>query len=332
MGKYNRHVAAVLGAPALLAILFAAPALATENNEDNGCDVTVRTDLTGVEQETRIVGDKPGVAKIGGNGLRVKTPAAGSKVHAYFDVDPVKPLKVDALKFKSIKNESVTVVAPSYQLGIDLNGNGVWDQDTDAIAVWEAYQNGHNPPVADEPVSYDAHEIGAAKYWFTKPIPGLAAGAGTQANPVPFGDFATAVKPNVKILFFGLNQGSGNAGADTTWISVRFKAGNACTVYKWKKPDATESPTASPTVTPDDLAHRGTDRDRVPDHHTDPDGEHLAVGQPQPLGRHSHRVELARERRRLVAADDRRQARRPGRGRRHAARPWRVPGHGGSPA
>lgn len=248
MGKYNRHAVAVLGAPALLGILFAAPALATDS-EGKDCAATSLTDLTGVVAETRIAGQKPGVAKLTGAGLRVKTPDAGSKVHAYFDIEPVKAKKVDGLKFKSIKNESVTVVAPSYQLGIDLNGNGAWDASTDAIAVWEAYQNGHNPPLAEEPVEYDAWEVGAAKYWFTKPIPGLAPGAGTQATPVPFGDFATA-QPDLKILFFGLNQGSGNAGADTTWINVRFKAGKDCTLYKWKKPDPSESPTASPTVAP----------------------------------------------------------------------------------
>jgi hypothetical protein len=237
MRPNHRHAAATLGTAALIGLLLAAPAAAA----DGPCDApTVVNDLSDVQ----LAGETPGEAHLTAAGLRVKTPAASSKVSAGFPVK-VRPKQVDAMEFRSLPHGS-TVVVPSYQLGVDFDGDG----KPDAVASWEAGQNA--PQTGPE---YDAYQDGAAKYRITGDLPKPAAAAAAAArNPVmTFAEFATAW-PDARIVHFGLAQGRGEAGGDTTWTSMKLKAGKECAVYRWKKPpvqtDETPTATATPTPTP----------------------------------------------------------------------------------
>jgi hypothetical protein len=239
MRPYHRPAAATLGAATLIGLLLAAPAVAT--GDGGPCDQALVNDLSDVRLESRPAGETPGEATLTAAGLRVKTPAASSKVSASFPVN-VRPKRVDGLEFRSVAHGS-TVVVPSYQLGVDFDGDG----KPDAVGAWEA---GQNEPQAGP--DYDAYQAGAAKYRFTGDLPKAAAGAAAAKNPVlTFAEFAEAW-PDARIVYFGLNQGRGDAGGDTTWTSVKLKAGKECAAYRWRKPvvETNESAPASATPTP----------------------------------------------------------------------------------
>lgn len=229
--KRNTWIAATMsvGALAVGLITTSGAVSATGTN----CVPVTHRDLTGVNTETKVIGDEHGQATLTPQGLRVRTPENGSKVWVYF---PVK-LRLDhvrAMSYTTWKYDNVApVVLGSYQLVVDATGDGV----EDFKLIYEPYQDGQT--VVSTQKTWDAYRNGEAKWW-KHPV--------GQQTPLPFKSYV-ADYPDATIIKYGLNQGSYNAGGDTKWNDLRLKGKHFCETHKWVKTHPTRTPTPTPTVT-----------------------------------------------------------------------------------
>ena len=116
--------------------------------------------------------------------------------------------------------EAAKLVLPSYQFGVDVNGAAEGGFTT---LVYEPYLNGD---VKRTWTSWDAF---TGRWWSTKKINGQDTRDVLKRLPEIVVDNPAAV-----VLYYGVNVGAGNAGADVAFDSVSFgTAIGSCTEHQW---------------------------------------------------------------------------------------------------
>lgn len=195
------------------------------------------------------------------SGVRIKTPDATSKVYGYHPL-PLAPHLADVTggSFSNTKLGAAATVEPSYQFGLDADGDGDWD----ATLAWESlYQPGW-APINPGLSLFDVIKGGAAAWYVTKDVPAVPAGPVvlTKQTVKTWTEIHTLL-PSARLLYFGINQGAGNAGADNVVDAVQlvYKASDnipaGCLLHQWRQrpPSKTShSPSASVSASPSSTA------------------------------------------------------------------------------
>jgi hypothetical protein len=173
----------------------------------------------------------PASPPLGTGSFEARTPDGTAKVQLFTDLyDGVRLADIDGIGY-STYNETSGVAMLALNMRVDLTGDG----QPDAYFVYEPYQDeGNGAIVPNTWQDWDAYKGGSAKWWINTG----AAGCG-QATPCTW-SFIVSQFPNATIEegpncgpggvkvpcpgSFGLNQGSGNAGAvsnaDALYLSV----------------------------------------------------------------------------------------------------------------
>lgn len=225
------HKRFMLIAPALLAVLGAAPSLAAAKQRDHDelaagvqivreADVARQTEGTTPTRPwviyTRAAGSAafrlgPGAAPLGVGSLQLSTPTSSDKVYAFnYEHIGQRLADVSAIGYSTYQESAaVGVQVPSINIEIDKNGGSFQPGDYATLVFEPVYNTDQGAVAPGSWQSWDAYNGGSARWWSTRTLPG---------GICAFSCYATwsqivAANPNATILGgFGVNQGSGNPG------------------------------------------------------------------------------------------------------------------------
>jgi LPXTG-motif cell wall-anchored protein len=258
--KVAAGAAAAVTAVILTAVAGGVPAGATDTHpsspgtatENKVCKTTEVTHTTvdpyvnlGADGTTHTTGT---MAVDPAGGVRIGTPDATSKVYGYFQLTPVRAMNaVFAAGFTNVRHGATGTVEPSYQFGLDSDGDGDWD----ATLAWEAvYQPGYTPAAPGAAKTFTVVSTSGTQVWYaTRDVPATPGGpaALTKHTYKTWSEIETLL-PSAKLLYFGLNQGAGNSGADNTADKVTLCGRGYSLLHAWRAPATSPTPTA-PTPT-----------------------------------------------------------------------------------
>jgi hypothetical protein len=162
--------------------------------------------------------------------LRLTTTLGSDKVFLYnFDYDGTALANIDEMSYSTYRHSGTGSQVTSVNIVIDENGpSGIGGF---ATLVFEPVYNLDQDPVASNIwQTWDAYNAGNAIWWSTKNIPGVCA----------FNCFVTwssivANNPDATILgAFGLNQGGGNPGLDTSVDALKIGVSGNSTTYDFE--------------------------------------------------------------------------------------------------
>lgn len=202
------------------------------------CGVQTHTDVKNVLiKNSAETGDTNAQVTLTGAGVRAKLPDADAKAYVMWDGPNLRLSDLKDVGYWTKKYDTGTVVLPSFQMTLDYNGPVTPGGFT--TLVYEPYLNGG---VVSAGHTWDAY---TGVWWSTRGITDQP-DRDTRRTLTQI----SASNPDAIITSWGVNVGSGNAGADVAWNEITLKAEGCAITHRWKAAEATQSPTANPTHNP----------------------------------------------------------------------------------
>lgn len=179
--------------------------------------------------------DGPAQPPLGDGSLHLVTPDGAAKASiANGDYAGTGLAGVDAMKYSTYRAASSTaspVQVPSYQLGVDTNGDAAGGFTT--LVFEPVYNTDQGAIVPGTWQDWDAYNGGNARWWSTRAIDGQCAGATVQC--LRTWSQIVAANPDATLVYAAVNQGSGNPGLDANVDAYEYSVSGNGTIWDFER-------------------------------------------------------------------------------------------------